>query len=335
MNKHIIHFLLTFFLFTAHAAAQQSGDDTWARYKPGKLSSIIKAHSNLADANDKGMDVGLDPIRANATYTGRSRPTLAAKQRFIAFYMESVGTPEFAKKFSTEMLFIEDSINFWLPVQDVLLPYFDKEIHKGESVTLFANWIGITDPDKDGSRLNVFLVNKVKKPKVLKAAQPSETQWGTITGPYKDFTVDFPSKPKHDEFRDKSIAGKVGSLSHMYRADTDTLMLSIGFQELPSIPSNSFPNTLAPTYERKVKAAAKKRGWYIVKIQRLSNSVVETEAWERNATPAGYVHTLERTLVKNGQIYDLQCRANFINYELDRTTCRRFFSSFHIIGPPQ
>ena len=233
------------------------------------------------------------------------------------------------------MLFIEDGVEFWLPVQDVLLSYFRKELHKGERVILFANWIGITYPERGGRRLHVFLVNEFEKLDGSKSARTATDQWGTLTGPDKDFTVDFPVEPKRDEFRGKSSLGKAGPLIRRYSASTDTLMLVISFQDLDYEPNSPFADSVDSTYERKIKEAARRDGWKIIRIQRLSNSVVETEAWERSRAPSGYVHSISRTVIRNGQAYDLQCRSMFIGRELDRTVCRRFFSSFQVIGPPQ
>jgi len=336
MNRSLNHIFLALLLFTAHTfGQQQAGEDTWARYRPGKLSSIIKAHTNPSDDLDGGVDLGSDPVRARVTYTGISRPTLATKQRFIAFYMESLGTPDFAKKFETEMLFIEDDVEFWLPVQDVLLSYLRKELHKGEGLTLFANWIGITYPERGGNRIHVFLVNEFEKTEVSKSTRTAADRWGTLTGPDKDFTVDFPVEPRRDEFRGKSSSGKAGPLIRRYSAFTDTLMLVISFQDLDYAPNSPFADSVASTYERKIKEAARRDRWKIIRIQRLSNSIAETEAWERSRAPNGYAHLISRTVVRNGQAYDLQCRSMFTGQEVERAVCRRFFNSFHIIGPPQ
>ncbi len=59
---------LALLLFAPHLLAkQQAGEGTWARYRPGKLSSVIKAHANPADARNKGVDLGSDPVRARVT----------------------------------------------------------------------------------------------------------------------------------------------------------------------------------------------------------------------------------------------------------------------------
>jgi hypothetical protein len=244
MNGLKVRIIFTFLLFTTYTAAQhQSSEDTWARYRPDRLSSIIKAHSNPAEARDKGVGLGSDPVRARVTYTGTSRPILSA--------------------------------------------------------------------------------------------QSATDLWITLIGPDKDFKVDFPAEPKFDEFRGKATMGKAGPLIRRYYAFTDTLLLVISFQDLDYKPNNPFANSIAPTYEQKIKEAAKRGRWKIISIQRLSNSIAELESWDRSVKPEGYVHTISHTVVRNGQAYDLQCRSTFIGHEVDRAVCRRFFNSFRVIGPPQ
>ncbi len=259
------------------------------------------------------------------TYTGTSRPTLEPKERFIAFYMESQGTPEFTKKFTTEMLFIEDGIEFWLPVQDVLIPDFGRELHKGEGVTLFADWIGITYPEQGGSRLHVFLVNEFER----------SEQWRTLTGPDKDFTIKFPAQPKRDEFRGKPILNNPGRLTHRFSAFTDTLALIISFQDLGYAPNSPSADRVSPAYERKIREVSRRDGWKIIRIQRLSDSVAEMEAWTPSVNAASYVHTISRLVVRNGRAYDLDCSSVLTKQEVNRALCRRFFDSFRVIGPPQ
>jgi hypothetical protein len=335
MLSLLIRLTLTLLLLTPCAVAQQSGEDTWARYRPGKLSSTIQAHSSRAGSSDKGVDLGSDAVRARVTYTGRSRPTSATKQRFIAFYMASIGTPEFSEKFMTEMLFVEDGVQFWLPVQDVLLPHLRREMQKGEGVILLANWIGITYPERAGSGLHVFLVNEFEKPDVSKATLSAKEQWEPITSLDRAFTVDFPAEPKRDEFRGEAGKGKAGPLIHRYLVFIDVMMLVVSFQDLGYAPNNPFIDSVAPAYEQKIEESAGRLGWKIIGIRRLSRSTVETEAWERSKSPDGYVHSISRTIVRNGQAYDLQCRSMFLNQEIDRRICDRFLNSFHVIGPPQ
>lgn len=317
-------------ILTGHAAARQEPDEApWTRYKTGTLIGVVRAHSVLAEKDGEGVDLGSDPVRALVIYTGRSRPTSTAKQRFIAFYMESIGRPEAAQSFLTEMLFVEDGVNFWLPVQDVLLQYFRKELRRGDSITLFADWIGTTYPAHGKKGLHVFLINEFSKIKASKASSPPSEQWKTFSGPDTDFIVDFPAEPKRYEFRGKPDSAAMGTLVRRYYTFTDTLMLAVSFQELGYEHNSPLSNILSPNFEKKLRVAAEKGGWKLVEIRKLSNSTAEVEAWQPLRMPEGYVHIISRSIVRNGRAYDLQCRSLFIEQEVDRTMCLRFFSSFH------
>lgn len=171
--------------------------------------------------------------------------------------------------------------------------------------------------------------------KQVKSIRPADNQWRTYTGPDKDFTIDLPAEPTGDEFRSKLSTGETGALIRRYSAVTDTLMFVVSFRDTGYKPGSPFADRLSSDFERKVKESYKEAGWKVVSIKRLSNSVAEVEEWDRISKPSGYAHVIGRTIVRNGQVYDLQCRSTFFRQEVDRDICRRFFDSFRIIGPPQ
>jgi hypothetical protein len=171
--------------------------------------------------------------------------------------------------------------------------------------------------------------------KGIRSVRPVDQQWRTYTGPDKDFIVDFPVEPKRDEYRSKRSTGEAGPLVRRYSAQTDSLLFIVSFQDTGYKPDTQFANRISPDFERKLKEKYKEAGWKIIRIKRLSNSIAEVEEWERISNPTGYAHTIARTIVRNGQVYDLQCRSTFIGQEVDRNVCHRFFKSFRVLGPPQ
>ena len=162
-------------ILATYAFAQEQEEDSCAKYKPSTLSRVVKAYTVNYKPEDAGIDIGSDPLRAKVIYTGESRPTPENKQRFIKLWMKSYGYPEeYAAKYGTELLFLEDSVKFWLPVQDVLIPHFQKEMRKDESVDIFAVWIGTTFP-KDGKGRqgdHVIIVNEFEKPEPREKVKP-------------------------------------------------------------------------------------------------------------------------------------------------------------------
>jgi hypothetical protein len=147
------------------ALAQQQGNDPWAKYIPRKLSEVVKANDSADMQQDQGVAIvlGSAPFKARLIYTGQARPIVDDKRSLIKLWMQSNKySEEHFQMFAEEFLFTEDGVEYWLPVQKVLIPHFKREMSKGESLDLFAAWIGVTfaEPDK---RQHVFLVNEFEK----------------------------------------------------------------------------------------------------------------------------------------------------------------------------
>ena len=177
MNRKLVRLILVFFSLTICALAQEKDEDPWAKYTPGKLSEIIKANTSPNMQNQGGVDfaVGSAPVRARVIYTGKSRPIPDDKRSLIKLWMQSNKySEEIFKMFTEEFLFLEDSVEYWLPVQNVLASHFRKEMREGESVDLFAAWIGITFAEP-GKRQHVFLINEFEKPEQNKSAKPKDS----------------------------------------------------------------------------------------------------------------------------------------------------------------
>lgn len=143
MNFGFFRISIVFVLLACYGLA--NGQDTWDRHKTRTLSEIVQQHSDSETL--KGSDAFFTgdefPSQVRVTYTGSSRKVSTARQDHIASWTKTTGrSPEIGKLFDTEMLFIEGSVEYWLPVQRQVIPYFSKELKKGERVTLYTVWIG-------------------------------------------------------------------------------------------------------------------------------------------------------------------------------------------------
>lgn len=162
---------MAFFALTTCVSAQAQEEDPWAKYTPAKLSEVIKALTSSDMQNQNGVDIGSRPLKTRVIYSGKSRSIPADKKSLIKFWMQSNKySEEIFKMFDEEFLFVEDSAEYWLPVQNVLIPHFKEEMRAGESVDLFAVWIGITFAEP-GKRQHVFLVNEFEKPQQTKSTK--------------------------------------------------------------------------------------------------------------------------------------------------------------------
>jgi hypothetical protein len=162
MKKRLSYFALIFITIVSCGLAY--GQNSWDSYKPRTLAEIIKLNSDPETL--KKVDViipgDLFPSQVKVTYTGASRKISAARKDFINIWEKSHAlTPELKGLFDDELLFIEGSVEHWLPVQKQVIPYFEKELQKGEQVTLFTVWAGAKKIE--GKWNWIFFVNEFEK----------------------------------------------------------------------------------------------------------------------------------------------------------------------------
>ena len=166
MRYNLLLLVLTtiFFCGSERAYGQEFNYDT---YEPRSLAEIIKKYDNQATINEKmgngSVVFGAPfPSQVKVIHTGSSRIISAERKAFIdAFVKTHRLQPEIAGLFETEHLFIENSVEHWLPVQKQVASYFGDELKKGDQVTLF---VMIAGGKKIEGKWNwIILVNEFEK----------------------------------------------------------------------------------------------------------------------------------------------------------------------------
>jgi hypothetical protein len=129
-----------------HRVMAQEG---WDRYQPRTLGEIISNHrESVLETATAGVPNWIVPTnnypsRVRVTYTGRSRPLASLKAEMIERWVTALRIdPSALEAFKTELLFQEDTTDFWLPVQEVLIPHFHEELEPGSPVLLYTLWVG-------------------------------------------------------------------------------------------------------------------------------------------------------------------------------------------------
>src|SRR5262245_48894292 len=149
-------------LTTVSANAQ----DDWGKYEPRTLNQIIEEHSKAA-VDEKAQihllfSAELFPSRVKVTYTGEVRKISATRKQFIADWAKTRQlSKDLVALFDEELLFKEGKVEYWLPVQQQVIPYFQKELKVGDSVELYLIWIGARR--ELGVTDWIFLVNEFEK----------------------------------------------------------------------------------------------------------------------------------------------------------------------------
>jgi hypothetical protein len=161
-------------LFVAYADPAFSA---WEDYKPAEFEDIMRISDSQPDSH---WDLHIIPPKTQpgaATiclyyrpvaykfkliYTGKTRTIdKSKKEALVAWLKSSHQDMKIANLFNKEMLFLDNATEYWLPVQDPLIPYFQKEIGKNKMVNLFVRFFGFI---KTGhKREYLFTVNEFEK----------------------------------------------------------------------------------------------------------------------------------------------------------------------------
>ena len=144
---------------------QPGSSSTWDRYKPRTLQEIIDL--TMSEAETMSYDsIYLNygdtyPSQVNMIYTGEFREVGVMKLLAITTWLSSFA-PQLSEDqrnelFRTEGKFLEDGVEYWLPVQSQLIPYMQDELTINDEVTLLLVWAGMTNFDDQYEW--IFLVN--------------------------------------------------------------------------------------------------------------------------------------------------------------------------------
>jgi hypothetical protein len=145
----------------------------WARYKPGTIAAVMELHDSTirADhvANQPGLIVSGDgfPTLARVVYRGDSRPLNPRRVDVVRHWgLTFLRDSTIVNDFHREYLFQEGEKLLWLPVQDTVASFFARELHPGQTVTLYVVWFGAYYAG--GDIIWAFIVNEFKAEPVVR-----------------------------------------------------------------------------------------------------------------------------------------------------------------------
>jgi hypothetical protein len=120
-----------------------------SRYRPRLLKEVIQAHPARA-----GLIMTRDlPIRSQVIYSGEFRDLPDDSRRLIHAWAESMNVAGMPQAFKRELKIHEAGVDYWVPVQEVLVPVMMAELRPPERIELFLIYIGQVNGR------HVFLVN--------------------------------------------------------------------------------------------------------------------------------------------------------------------------------
>jgi hypothetical protein len=152
-------------VITLTLALLQHNLPSWDEFKPRTFQEIIEQSSNLSlsTLEDGSVIFTRDklPSRVKVTYVGKSRPISYETKEFIAGWVKMIARhPKIPSLFDSELLFMDGSNEWWLPVPNNG-PNYAKELNEGQAVTLFVSRLG--GKNNSGKIDWFFIVNNIEK----------------------------------------------------------------------------------------------------------------------------------------------------------------------------
>jgi hypothetical protein len=161
-----------------HPEEETSSSNPWDNYQSRTMSELDaltgEALSEMLHEGDGEIpSIYLDynpnnqnPSRILATFTGDFRDTpevtLTGITMWMATFLPDLTTEEVADIFAKEGLFKEGKNEYWMPVQNHLIPIMEDELSPGGDIELFVRWMGATIESEQVE--NIYLVNAFRTP---------------------------------------------------------------------------------------------------------------------------------------------------------------------------
>jgi len=155
-------------------------------------------------------------------------------------------------------------------------------------------------------------------------------QWYVFVSPDGDFTLSFPQKPNReaDEPGPDSVFQSYGLYTQ------NGMRFSINFSQLPMDPNLMSANEWTDQVEQSLLADDREHKRHVVDTRRIGKNAFEVEIWDAATKTGESLNYIRRTIFRRGKVYTLQCGSEIYGREADKSTCRRFLNSMHLIGKP-
>ena len=119
-----------------------------SKYEPTALKDIIENFSGEVSGFDAGVTVYFDEdYQVRVIYTGKYRPISNCAINIWDTFRGMRGLVGLSDLYKNEALFKEDEAEYWIPVQEQLIPFFKKEVAENQEVNLYISWLGMYHQD--------------------------------------------------------------------------------------------------------------------------------------------------------------------------------------------
>lgn len=147
--------------------ASWSGEFNYASYTRTTLQDIITEEQNHHSYDQAEAKTSADEILLECRvskylvpccYTNVQRPISGEKKNVIKLWMETLKVdPKLASLYQQEIQVTEGTRTHWIPVQEQLFPFMNKELVKNDTIGLFIILIGKVESE------HVFIATEFEK----------------------------------------------------------------------------------------------------------------------------------------------------------------------------
>jgi hypothetical protein len=136
--------------------------ESFQGFQSGSLASVIAKYPEYSTSRTDYAILGLvDAVAATVQYSSQFRPLAPSREVLFSFFTASTNSEQiktYAALFKQELLVREGETEFWVPIQEPLIPYMEDELEVGQLMTIYVRLLGTVQVDQNMEF--VFLLNE-------------------------------------------------------------------------------------------------------------------------------------------------------------------------------
>jgi len=121
------------------------------------LASIVAKHKTNISSEQFTIFSDWESASATVEYSGMLRPLDGSRVIVLWQIGTALGYPDYANLFEHELLVREGEVEYWMPIQESLIPFLEEELIEGQLMTIFVRLPALVHTD-EGTEC-VFFIN--------------------------------------------------------------------------------------------------------------------------------------------------------------------------------
>lgn len=167
-----------------------------------------------------------------------------------------------------------------------------------------------------------------KRPAKTKQRVAGIDRWYVFKSPDGDFTLSFPQRPTQEPDEPGPLTAV---RTYALRTQNGT-QFSINSQGSFGDPRSPLSNEWNGRYEQALLTKDRENNRRVIHTRLIGKNTFEAEIWDSSSGTGESLNYVRQTILRGGRIYTLLCGSQIYGRRLDKSICRRFFSSMQFIS---